>query len=90
MTMEKPEHNAATRLVRLLGKGGKAELARIISRDPAVVSRIVKKGVIPPIFNPVLKTYIAEQVDVRGEDWAKEAMGCLDLGTCPHCGQPLA
>lgn len=73
--MNKAQHVAA--LV-----GSKAELARVINRDRAIVSRMIKTGVVPWHFNSVLMQWAAE----RG---CEDEMSALLEPTCPTCGQGL-
>ena len=80
------EKNKAEKLSDLVG--GKAALARVIGRTPAIVTRMCRRGIVRPEFNPQIKSFIADNADERGKEWALSAYGCLETGTCPHCGRP--
>lgn len=74
-TMNKAQHVAA------LFKS-QAEMARVIGRHPAIVTRMVHKGAIPWHFNKVLLEW-ADLNDVR------EFMEPNLEPVCPCCGKEL-
>lgn len=79
--------NNPERLASLLGS--KAQLAAVCQRSKPLISRWCREGRVPPEYNPVLKTHIAEQAPSKGEEWARQALGCLEPDVCECCGQRL-
>lgn len=82
------DENKAEKLSGLFG--GKAALARIIGRTPAIVTRMCARGIVRAEFNPQIKAHISDNSEAMGEKWALSAYGCLEQGgVCPSCGKPI-
>lgn len=75
--------------------GGKARLAHIIERHPAVVSKWVRRGRVDTAYNTRIKRALAEIAgtiagsEAAQKEWLSHALACLDAPICPTCGQSI-
>lgn len=79
--------NKINRLAELVGN--RAALAGIIGRHPSLIGRYAGYGYLPAQHNGAIKAYVSNNLDERGEEWARLVLGCLEPDTCPCCGRVL-
>lgn len=79
--------NKVERLSELVGN--RRALAKIIGRDPSVVSRMITANAIRPEFNASIRAWVAEHEPPFTAKEASAILGLLDTDRCPTCGQPL-
>lgn len=85
------EKNKAARLARLIGSNRK--LAKAVGVDPALITRWVKAGAVPPSYNRKiqewLRAYIVGMPDLDAQHYLDVVASCLDPAVCPTCGHEI-
>lgn len=84
--------NNVERLADLFGN--KRALADVWGVDPAIVTRAIHAGRVPPRFNLNTRAAMRDKAitmpATQAVAFVEAVEACLDPAVCPTCGQPIA